>query len=133
MDSTEATGDFSDGSPSDCPLVTKQKRGRNLIEPDFREPLIKASTAGSGLQRNETRNLLLCVVMVAIAIILIWPFANLGYGDDTAYIHVARTLERTGHLVYNGWESAFLILHSYWGALFIRLFGFTFVCLRMST
>jgi hypothetical protein len=133
MDPTEATGDFSDGSPSDCPLVTKQKRGRNLIEPDFREPLIKASTAGSGLQRNETRNLLLCVVMVAIAIILIWPFANLGYGDDAAYSHVALTLERTGHLVYNGWESAFLILHAYWGALFIRLFGFTFVCVRMST
>ena len=84
-------------------------------------------------QQIDTRNALLCVVLVAAALILAWPFANIGYGDDVAYAHLAQTLGRTGHLVYNGWESAFLISHAYWGALLIRLFGFSFVCLRMST
>ena len=75
----------------------------------------------------------LCVVVVAIATILVWPFANIGYGDDTAYAHVSLVLLRTGHLVYNGWESAFLIFHAYWGALIIRILGFSFVWLRLGT
>ena len=69
----------------------------------------------------------------AAAMLATWPFANIAYGDDTAYAHMALTLARTGHLHYNGWETAFLVLHAYWGALFIRLFGFSFVCLRLST
>lgn len=81
----------------------------------------------------EARNALLCVVIVAAAMLIIRPFADIGYGDDTAYAQVALVLARTGHLVYNGWESAFLVLHAYWGALFIRLFGFSFVALRLST
>jgi 4-amino-4-deoxy-L-arabinose transferase-like glycosyltransferase len=90
-------------------------------------------TSDSASQHTDTSNVLLCMVLVAIALILVWPFANIGYGDDVAYTHLALTLERTGHLVYNGWESAFLISHACWGALFIRVFGFSFVCLRLST
>lgn len=91
------------------------------------------NTSDSASQHTDTRNLLLCIVLEAIALILVWPFANIGYGDDVAYTHLALTLERTGHLVYNGWESAFLISHACWGALFIRVLGFSFVCLRLST
>jgi Dolichyl-phosphate-mannose-protein mannosyltransferase len=99
----------------------------------LRELLIEVSTANSATQRRDIRNLLLCIVIVATALLLTWPFANIGYGDDTAYAHVALTLARTGYLLYNGWEAAFLVFHAYWGALFIRLFGFSFVCLRLST
>jgi Dolichyl-phosphate-mannose-protein mannosyltransferase len=84
-------------------------------------------------KRADTRNVLVCMGIVATAMLLVWPFADIGYGDDTPYAQMALVLSRTGHLVYNGWEAAFLILHSYWGALFIRLFGFSFVCLRLST
>jgi 4-amino-4-deoxy-L-arabinose transferase-like glycosyltransferase len=73
------------------------------------------------------------MAIVAVALLIIWPFANIGYADDTAYAHVALMLVRTGRLVYNGWEAAFLVVHAYWGALFIRLFGFSFVGLRLST
>jgi hypothetical protein len=73
------------------------------------------------------------MVVVAAAIMLTWPFADIGYADDTAYAHVALVLARTGHLLYNGWEAAFMVLQAYWGALFIRVFGFSFVCLRLST
>jgi hypothetical protein len=90
-------------------------------------------TSDSTWQRIDTRNVLLCVVLAAAALILIWPFANIGYDDDVAYAHLAQTLEHTGHLVYNGWESAFLISHALWGALLIRVFGFSFVGLRLST
>ena len=75
----------------------------------------------------------LCVGVVGVAILATWPFADIGYGDDPAYARMALMLVRTGHLLYNGWETAFLVLHVYWGALVIRLFGFSFVCLRLST
>jgi hypothetical protein len=71
--------------------------------------------------------------VVAVAMLVVWPFANIGFGDDTAYARVALVLARTGRLRYNGWQAAFLVLQAYWGALVIRLFGFSFVCLRLST
>lgn len=67
------------------------------------------------------------------AITAVWPVAEFPYADDWAYTHMALQLERTGRLVYNGWESAMLIPHIYWGALFVRLFGFSFTGLRIST
>jgi len=73
------------------------------------------------------------MAILAAAMLIIWPFADIGYGDDTGFAHVALVLARTGHLLYNGWETNFLVSHAFWGALFIRLFGFSFVCLRLST
>ena len=74
-----------------------------------------------------------CLGVVGLAIILTWPFANFPYGDDAAYTHMALRLARTGVLAYNGWEAVVQILHTYWGALAIRLFGFSFVAVRLST
>jgi len=88
---------------------------------------------GASERSTDTRNVLACIGIVAAAILLVWPFAEVGYGDDVAYAHVALTLSRTGRLVYNGWEAAMLLEHAYWGAAFIKLFGFSFVCLRLST
>ncbi|SRR6266566_1520005 len=81
----------------------------------------------------DTRNAWACVGVVAAAILMIWPVAEMPYGDDTAYTYVALNVARSGHLIYNGWESALLVLHAYWGALFIRLFGFSFTCVRFSS
>jgi 4-amino-4-deoxy-L-arabinose transferase-like glycosyltransferase len=83
--------------------------------------------------RSDIRNIVLCVVAVAFATLLAWPVGEIPYGDDFAYSHVALQLARTGHFSYNGWETNVLLLHSLWGALFIRLFGFSFLCLRLST
>jgi hypothetical protein len=65
--------------------------------------------------------------------LIIRPLADLPFSDDTAYSFMALNLARTGHLAYNGWETAMLVLHAWWGALFIKLFGFSFNCLRFST
>jgi 4-amino-4-deoxy-L-arabinose transferase-like glycosyltransferase len=84
-------------------------------------------------RQADIKNTLLCCGIVTVAMLIARPFADLGYADDPAYAHVALVLTRTGHLLYDGWESAFLVLHAYWGALFIRVFGFSFVCVRLST
>jgi hypothetical protein len=78
-------------------------------------------------------HLRICLAAVSAAIVIIWPVADLPYGDDTAYAHMALNLARTGHLAYNGWEAAVQLLHTYWGALAIRMFGFSFVAVRLST
>jgi hypothetical protein len=75
----------------------------------------------------------ICVAAVSAAILIIWPVADLLYGDDTPYAHMALNLAGTGHLAYNGWEAVVQLLHTYWGALVIRLFGFSFIALRLST
>lgn len=62
-----------------------------------------------------------------------WPFADLSYADDFAYSDVALKLSQTGHFIYNSWEFAMLLAHAWWGTLFIRVFGFSFECLRFST
>ena len=84
-------------------------------------------------QRIDLRNVFLCMAILAAAIVIIWPVGELAYGDDTAYAHMALQAARTAHFAYNGWEGAVMILHVYWGALFVRLFGFSFDCVRFST
>ncbi|HWO38261.1 MAG TPA: phospholipid carrier-dependent glycosyltransferase, partial [Candidatus Acidoferrum sp.] len=79
------------------------------------------------------RDLGICLAAVSGAMVLIWPMADLPYGDDTAYAQMALNLARTGHLAYNGWEAAVQLLHAYWGALAIWLFGFSFLAVRLST
>ena len=81
----------------------------------------------------DVRNILICVGIVSVAMLLTWPFADLAYGDDVAYAHVAYTLHQTGRMIYNGWEAAVLLLHAHWGNLIISHFGFSFVGLRLST
>ncbi len=46
--------------------------------------------------------------------------------DDWSYMWSARVLAKTGCVVYNGWATAMLTWQLYWGALFVRLFGFLF-------
>lgn len=81
----------------------------------------------------DIRYMWIGIAVVGIAIIIAWPIADLPFGDDTAYAHVALNLARTGRFAYNGWETNVLFVHACWGALFIKLFGFSFNCLRLST
>ncbi len=83
--------------------------------------------------RSAARDLGICLGAVSAAILIIWPMANWPYGDDTAYAQMALHLARTGHLTYNAWEAVVQLLHTYWGALVIRLFGFSFLAVRLST
>jgi hypothetical protein len=76
---------------------------------------------------------LFCALAVLACELIARPFTTMGVVDDGPYILMTRNLASTGHLVYNGWPAAMLGLQLYLGAAFIKLFGFSFTTVRMST
>lgn len=74
-----------------------------------------------------------CALSVALCVWLIHPALEMGTNDDWSYIKTAQMFATTGHFVYNGWATAMLGWQIPWGALFIKLFGFSFFTVRMST
>ena len=74
-----------------------------------------------------------CALAVASSALLIRPYAETGICDDWSYIKTTQILAQTGHIVYNGWASAMLGWQLYLGALFAKLFGFSFTTVRLST
>ncbi|HEY4010280.1 MAG TPA: hypothetical protein VGM11_09040 [Acidobacteriaceae bacterium] len=94
---------------------------------------IASSTDG---RRNRSGNhftaSLLCAAGLLGALAITWPFVELATDDDFAYANIALIFARTGHFVYNGWETAMLGWQVLWGALFIRLFGYSYLTLRAS-
>jgi 4-amino-4-deoxy-L-arabinose transferase-like glycosyltransferase len=67
---------------------------------------------------------------VLVCALLINPRAESGINDEWSYALTARVLADTGHFVYNGWAAPMLGWQGYLGALFIKLFGFSFSILR---
>lgn len=79
------------------------------------------------------RSGLICVAVFAACFLIAWPFAEIGFVDDWSYMKTAQVFAQTGHLVYNGWGSPILGWQAAWAALFIRLFGFSFTAVKLST
>jgi Dolichyl-phosphate-mannose-protein mannosyltransferase len=76
---------------------------------------------------------ILCALTLPFCALLIRPCAEMGINDDWSYIKTAQVLAQTGHIVYNGWAAAMLGWQLYLGALFVKLFGFSFTTVRLST
>jgi hypothetical protein len=76
---------------------------------------------------------LFCSLAVLVGELISRPYTSMGICDDGPYILVAQKLADTGHIVYNGWSAAMLVWQLYLGASFIKLFGFSFTAVRMST
>ncbi len=74
-----------------------------------------------------------CSVAVLLCGLVANPFAKMGICDDGPYVIMAHTLATTGHIAYNGWATAMIGWQLYLGAAFIKLFGFSFTTVRMST
>ena len=85
------------------------------------------------MERRDLRYAMLCALLVLGVIALTIPIAESGVNDDWSYTKTALDLAQTGHLVYNGWAAAMLGAQAYWGAIFIKLFGFSFLVVRLST
>lgn len=81
---------------------------------------------------RDARNGALCALAVAAAMWASYPVAEMGFMDDWSYIKSAQIFAQTGHFVYNGWATAMLGWQIVWGALFIKLFGFSFTVTRLS-
>src|SRR3981189_1433464 len=84
-------------------------------------------------QSHAVRNGIICACVPAAALLVSWPVAEMGFVDDWSYVKTAFVFARTGHIVYNGWATAMLGWAIPWAALFIKLFGFSFTAVRLST
>jgi hypothetical protein len=84
-------------------------------------------------QTHAVRNGMICACMTAASVLASWPFAEMGFVDDWSYAKTAFVFARTGHIAYNGWATAMLGWVIPWAALFIKLFGFSFTAVHVST
>ena len=75
---------------------------------------------------------ILCALTLPLCALAIWPVAEIGVMDDWSYTKTAYVFAQTGHIVYNGWATAMLGWQIYLGAIFIKLFGFSFTVVRLS-
>jgi hypothetical protein len=78
------------------------------------------------IERALKRPAILCALLLALCTLASYPFVEMGQCDDFAYVRSAKTLAETGHIIYYGWASAMLGWQLALGALFIKLFGFSF-------
>jgi hypothetical protein len=74
-----------------------------------------------------------CALTPAFCALVARPFAETGICDDWSYIKTTQILAATGHIAYNGWATAMLGWQLFLGAFFVKLFGFSFTAVRLST
>jgi hypothetical protein len=75
----------------------------------------------------------LCALVVVASIFAACPFGNVAYADDWSYAATARALAQTGHFQYTGWSEPAVGIAACWAALLIRIFGFSYQLVRLST
>src|ERR1700691_1184589 len=101
--------------------------------------MIVSDTSGSGKEsilRAMVKKYLpamACALTPILCYFVIRPFAEIGMIDDWSYVKTVQVLAQTGHIVYNGWATAMLGWQLYFGALFVRIFGFSFTVVRYAT
>jgi len=85
------------------------------------------------MSSQDARNGLLCAAAVVVAIFITNPFVQMPFNDDWTYAFAVHELLRIGQMTYHCGESAAFLTQAYWGLLFAKFFGFSFVTLRLST
>ena len=68
-----------------------------------------------------------------VLIAVVPPRADFPLNDDWIYAKVVHHLVETGQYESNPYGDPTFILQAYWGAAFVKLFGFSFDTLRIST
>jgi hypothetical protein len=87
-------------------------------------------TEAGSLDRSYRLHALVCTALLLGCALATRPFAEIGISDDFSYIRSAEVLAQTGHIVYNGVANPILGWQLYLGAVFIKLFGFSFTTAR---
>jgi hypothetical protein len=75
---------------------------------------------------------ILCSLAFVLCALASRPYVEMGLNDDWSYARTAQLLAQTGHIIYNGWSSPILGWQLFLGALFIKLFGYSFTVVRFS-
>lgn len=86
--------------------------------------------------RTTAKNYFPATICASLPILLYFvalPRAEIGINDDWSYIKTASVLAQTGRLTYNEWGKPMLGWQAYFGALLIKLFGFSFTVVRFSS
>jgi hypothetical protein len=76
--------------------------------------------------------LLFCFLLVPVLFVICNPFFEMGVNDDWQYVGLARALAETGRIQIDGWTRAIALPQMIWGALAIKIAGFSFVAVRAS-
>ncbi len=84
-------------------------------------------------RHHDLRNALLCAAAITLAFLIVNPFVNMPFDDDWSYSYTVRQFLATGAITYNGWSAPLIITQALWGAMFCKIFGYSFVTLRFST
>src|SRR5579872_6337037 len=95
-------------------------------------PEVVTLPEASAGKASHFRNGVLCALLVAACLWVAWPVSRMGFVDDWSYARTAQIFAQTGHFAYNGFATAMLGWQIVWGALFIKLFGFSFTILRVA-
>ena len=82
--------------------------------------------------RPRLTNALLCASALVLCVIIARPFVEMGVNDDWSYIRSAQAMAQTGRIHYFGWASPILGWQLVLGAIFIKIFGFSFSVTRTS-
>jgi 4-amino-4-deoxy-L-arabinose transferase-like glycosyltransferase len=91
------------------------------------------TTTSTNPRSSDLRIALLCAALTALAFLAVNPFVEMPFDDDWSYAWTVKQFLATGHILYHGWSTAAIITHVLWGALFAKIFGFSFTVLRFST
>lgn len=76
---------------------------------------------------------LFLVLLYIVCFIIVQPFGNFPLNDDWAYSKSVKLLYETGHFTIGEWGAMSLFTHIAWGFLFTKVFGYSFLALRIST
>lgn len=77
------------------------------------------------------RNQLVIAFTLLLALVIVFPFSQIGFNDEWAFARTALDLARTGHFAYYGWTATPIGIQAVWGALWIKLFGFSYALLHL--
>lgn len=83
------------------------------------------------LTRNKYPLLLFLIFLISE--LLVNPLGEFPLNDDWSYAKTVLILLQEGDLYIGTWCAMTLASHAYWGFLFVKLLGFSFLTLRLST
>jgi hypothetical protein len=83
-------------------------------------------------KRISTHELIISAVWVFL-IFIVNPLGEFYVNDDWSYTINAKAMALDNAIVFHDWGAMTLFAHTVWGALFCKIFGFSFTVLRLST
>lgn len=82
---------------------------------------------------NKYKSLFILLAIFLICELIANPVGEFPLNDDWAYAQAVKILNNTFVLDFGPFPAMTLLTHIVWGSLFTKLFGFSFILLRIST